>query len=125
MTTKKTEKNSLAQLCPVRNVVSRFGNKWSMLVLLLLEEKGRLRFNELGRLIPDISAKVLSTTLRTLEADALVVRTVYPEVPIRVEYALTATGRELVPLIQGLTDWALRNMPTIIRHRQRYERAGT
>lgn len=124
MTTKKTEKNSLAQLCPVRNVVSRFGNKWSMLVLLLLEEKGRLRFNELGRLIPDISAKVLSTTLRTLEADALVSRTVYPEVPIRVEYALTDTGRELVPLIQGLTDWALRNMPTIIRHRQRYERAG-
>lgn len=124
MTTKKDEKNSLAQLCPVRNVVSRFGNKWSMLVLLLLQERGTVRFNELGRLIPDISAKVLSTTLRTLEADALVKRTVYPEVPIRVEYALTATGQELVPLIQGLTDWALRNMPSIIRHRQRYERAG-
>ena len=121
---KKAEKNSLAQLCPVRNVVARFGNKWSVLVLLLLEEKGTLRFNEIGRLIPDISAKVLSSTLRTLEADALVRRTVYPEVPIRVEYALTPTGQELVPLLQSLTDWALRNMPSIIRHRQRYERAG-
>lgn len=121
---KKEEKKSIAQLCPVRNVVSRFGNKWAMLVLLLLEENGTLRFNELGRLIPDISAKVLSTTLHTLEADALVSRKAYAEVPIRVEYSLTPTGHELVPLIQGLTDWALRNMPSIIRHRQRYERAG-
>ena len=120
---KISEKNSIAQLCPVRNVVSRFGNKWSMLVLLLLQENGSLRFNQLGRLIPDISAKVLSSTLRTLEADALVRRTVYPEVPIRVEYTLTPTGQELVPLLQNLTDWALRNMPSILRHRRRFEKA--
>ena len=120
---KISEKNSIAQLCPVRNVVSRFGNKWSMLVLLLLQENGSLRFNQLGRLIPDISAKVLSSTLRTLEADALVRRTVYPEVPIRVEYTLTPTGLELVPLLQNLTDWALRNMPSILRHRRRFEKA--
>ena len=120
---KISEKNSIAQLCPVRNVVSRFGNKWSMLVLLLLQENGALRFNQLGRLIPDISAKVLSSTLRTLEADALVRRTVYPEVPIRVEYDLTPTGQELVPLLQNLTDWALRNMPSILRHRRRFEKA--
>ena len=119
---KISEKNSIAQLCPVRNVVSRFGNKWSMLVLLLLQENGALRFNQLGRLIPDISAKVLSSTLRTLEADALVRRTVYPEVPIRVEYTLTPTGLELVPLLQNLTDWALRNMPSILRHRRRFEK---
>lgn len=121
---KFSEKNSIAQLCPVRNVVSRFGNKWSMLVLLLLQENGALRFNQLGRLIPDISAKVLSSTLRTLEADALVRRTVYPEVPIRVEYTLTPTGQELVPLLQNLTDWALRNMPSILRHRRRFEKAN-
>ena len=120
---KISEKNSIAQLCPVRNVVSRFGNKWSMLVLLLLQENGALRFNQLGRLIPDISAKVLSSTLRTLEADALVHRTVYPEVPIRVEYTLTPTGQELVPLLQNLTAWALRNMPSILRHRRRFEKA--
>ena len=119
---KISEKNSIAQLCPVRNVVSRFGNKWSMLVLILLQENGALRFNQLGRLIPDISAKVLSSTLRTLEADALVRRTVYPEVPIRVEYTLTPTGLELVPLLQNLTDWALRNMPSILRHRRRFEK---
>ena len=122
--TKFSEKNSIAQLCPVRNVVSRFGNKWSMLVLLLLQENGSLRFNQLGRLIPDISAKVLSSTLRTLEADALVRRTVYPEVPIRVEYTLTPTGQELVPLLQNLTDWALRNMPSILHHRRRFEKAN-
>lgn len=82
-----------------------------------------VRFNELGRLIPDVSARVLSQTLRTLEADALVERRAYAEVPPRVEYRLTETGRSLVPLIQALTDWALENMERIKCHRAHYEKA--
>lgn len=72
---KKSEKFSIVEICPIRNVVSRFGNKWALLVILILSENGSCRFNQLGKLIPDISTKVLSNTLRTLEADGLVERT--------------------------------------------------
>lgn len=73
---KKEEKNSIIEICPVRNVIARFGNKWGLLVILVLSESGAVRFNQLGKLIPDISAKVLSNTLSVLEADGLVKRTV-------------------------------------------------
>lgn len=116
-------KNSLVELCPVRNIVARFGNKWSLLVILLLDENGVLRFNELSRLIPDVSSRVLSGTLRMLEADGLVDRQVYPVVPPRVEYRLTASGQSLVPLITQLTQWALAHMEEIVSHRRRYESA--
>ena len=96
---KKEEKNSIVEMCPIRNVVARFGNKWALLIILILDENGSTRFNQLGKLIPDISTKVLSTTLHTLEADGLLKRTVFPEVPIRVEYELTETGRSLIPII--------------------------
>ena len=118
---KKTEKKSIIEICPIRNVVARFGNKWSLLVILILSENGSARFNQLGKLIPDISTKVLSGTLQTLEADGLVSRTVFPEVPIRVEYELTETGESLVPIIRQLTDWALQNMKSIMKHRKKYE----
>ena len=118
---KKEEKNSIIEICPIRNVVARFGNKWSLLVILILNENGSTRFNQLGKLIPDISTKVLSGTLQTLEADGLLSRTVFPEVPIRVEYKLTETGESLVPIILQLTDWALRNMKSIMKHRKKYE----
>lgn len=120
MATKKLEKNSTIEMCPIRNVVARFGNKWALLVILLLFENGATRFNQLGKLIPDISTKVLSTTLHTLEADGLIDRKVFPEVPIRVEYSLTPTGHSLVPIIQQLTDWALANMKGIVAHRMKY-----
>ena len=94
---KKSEKNSLVEICPIRNVVARFGNKWALLIIMLLHENGSTRFNRLGKMIPDISTKVLSGTLHTLEADGLLTRTVFPEVPIRVEYELTDTGHSLVP----------------------------
>lgn len=119
---KKSEKNSIVEICPIRNVVSRFGNKWSLLVILILSENGSCRFNQLGKLIPDISTKVLSNTLRTLEADGLVERTVYPEVPIRVEYELTATGTSLVPIIQQLTEWANNNLKSVMKHRAAFEK---
>lgn len=118
---KNNEKNSIVEICPIRNVISRFGDKWSLLIILLLNENGRLRFNQLGKMIPDISTKVLSSTLKTLEADNLVKRTVYPEVPPRVEYNLTQTGTSLVPIINELTQWAKENMKPIVAHRKKYE----
>ncbi len=118
---KKAEGNSLIEMCPIRNIVARFGNKWSLLVVVLLSEREATRFNELCRAIPDISSRVLSSTLKMLEADGLVSRTVYPEVPPRVEYRLTEIGRSLVPLIGRLTEWAQMNMKSIVEHRRAYE----
>lgn len=118
---KKDDKNSIIEICPIRNVVARFGDKWSLLVLLVINGQGIVRFNELGRMIPDISTRVLSTTLRTLEADGLISRKVYAQVPPKVEYSLTDTGRSLIPLIMQLTEWAKRNMKGVMRHRREYE----
>lgn len=118
---KNNEKFSMVEICPIRNVISRFGDKWSLLIILILSENEKLRFNQLGKLIPDISTKVLSSTLKTLEADNLIKRTVYPEVPPRIEYNLTETGISLVPIINQLTQWALDNMKPIIAHRKKYD----
>ena len=118
---RKEQLNSIIEICPVRNVVARFGNKWALLVILVLSENEPIRYNELGRKIPDISSRVLSNTLRILEADGLVDRRFYQEVPPRVEYSLTDTGRSLVPIIIKLTEWAQNNMKTIIEHRSKNE----
>ncbi|MBD5239240.1 MAG: helix-turn-helix transcriptional regulator [Bacteroidales bacterium] len=118
---RKEQLNSIIEICPIRNVVARFGNKWALLVILVLSENEPIRYNELGRKIPDISSRVLSNTLRILEADGLVDRRVYQEVPPRVEYSLTETGRSLVPIILELTAWAQNNMKTIIEHRNKKE----
>lgn len=118
---KKEQLNSIIEICPVRNVVARFGNKWALLVILVISENEPIRYNQLGRNIPDISSRVLSNTLRTLEADGLILRTLYQEVPPRVEYSLTDTGRSLVPIILQLTEWAQNNMKTIIEHRNAHE----
>lgn len=118
---KNEEIPSIVATCPIRNVVARFGDKWSLLVLLVINEAGIVRFNELGRMIPDISTRVLSTTLKTLEADGLIDRKVYAQVPPKVEYTLTDTGRSLIPLIMQLTEWAQQNMKNVMTHRRRYE----
>ena len=117
---KKEEKNSIIEICPIRNVVARFGNKWAFLVMLVLSEHECVRFNELCRQIPDVSSRVLSGTLKTLEADALVARKVYPTVPPKVQYRLTEIGRSLVPLIIQLTEWAQTHMKTIVKHRKEF-----
>ena len=108
--------------CPVRNVLSRIGDRWSLLVLLALHDKaGTMRFSDLCKAIPDVSQKMLTSTLRKLEADDLLSRTIYPEVPPRVEYKLTKRGKTLIPLLNQLVDWSLDNMDAIIRHREKYE----
>ncbi|MGM9805674.1 MAG: winged helix-turn-helix transcriptional regulator [Candidatus Aphodosoma sp.] len=119
---KKEEKKSIIEICPIRNVVARFGNKWALLIIIVLNENGSTRFNRIGKELPDISTKMLSNTLHILEADGIVKRTVYPEVPIRVEYELTETGKSLVPIIGSLTQWAQRNMKSIVEHRNRFEK---
>lgn len=123
--TKKEEKKSIIEICPIRNVIARFGNKWALLVIYILNENGSIRFNQLARQIPDISTKVLSNTLHILEADGLVKRTVFPKVPIRVEYELTETGRNLVPIIISLTEWAQNKMKSIMAHRKKFENSAT
>lgn len=123
--TKKEEKKSIIEICPIRNVIARFGNKWALLVIYILNENGSIRFNQLARQIPDISTKVLSNTLHILEADGLVKRTVFPKVPIRVEYELTETGRNLVPIIISLTEWAQNNMKSIMAHRKKFDNSAT
>lgn len=121
----KADINHVIEICPIRNVVSRFGNKWSLLVLLVINEGQTVRFNELGRMIPDISTRVLSGTLKTLEADGLISRKVYAQVPPKVEYTLTDSGRSLIPLIMQLTAWAQTNMKSVMKHRAEYENAAT
>lgn len=108
--------------CPVRNVLYHIGDRWSLLVLLALHDKaGTMRFSDLCRAIPDVSQKMLTSTLRKLEADDLLSRTIYPEMPPRVEYKLTKRGLTLIPLLNQLVDWSLDNMDAIIRHRKKYE----
>lgn len=118
--TKIESQSALFPDCPIRNVLSRIGDKWSMLVLFTLERHGVLRFNGLKLYIPDISKKMLSTVLKVLEADGLVARRVYAEVPPRVEYSLTERGITLIPLIDNLIDWAKNNMDDIQTDRNRY-----
>ena len=106
--------------CPVRNVLDRIGDKWSMLVMLVLGDTDVLRFNELHKLIGSISQKMLTVTLKTLEADGLEQRTIYPEVPPRVEYRLTSMGQSLLPHLRSLTEWARENMQEIEQSRTRF-----
>ena len=107
--------------CPIRNVLARLCDKWSLLVIYTLDKAGvnPMRFKELQRAIPVISQKMLTVTLRTLEDDGYVTRTVFPEIPPRVEYALTSRARSLLPHVDALTAWALENRDAIMKDRQR------
>ena len=104
--------------CPVRDVICRLGDKWSMLVLITLNANGTMRFSDILKTIEDISQRMLTVTLRTLESDGLVERKIYAEVPPRVEYYLTDTGGTLIPHLEVLVGWALENMDTILEHRK-------
>ncbi|MDE6099650.1 MAG: helix-turn-helix transcriptional regulator [Paramuribaculum sp.] len=109
------EKYTRIDQCPVRNVISRFSGKWSMLVLCVLSENDSIRFNEICKAIPDISPKVLTETLKNLESAGLVSRQLYAEIPPRVEYSLTDTGTSLMPHIENLINWALENYGSIAK----------
>lgn len=91
--------------CPFRLILNHFGNKWSMIVIVTLANNGELRFGQLDRKIKGISQKMLTSTLQALEKDGFVIRTVYQEIPPKVEYRLTPLGANLLPLIQNVADW--------------------
>lgn len=106
--------------CPVRTVIDRIGDKWSVLVILHLSH-GDQRFTGLRRLIPDISQRVLTATLRKLEREGLLWRSVNPTIPPQVTYGLTELGRSLTGQFEALAQWASTNRPTIERARQAFD----
>ena len=113
----KEIRDALFPDCPIRNVLARVGDKWSLLVLYNLQHREPVRFKELQRQIPDISQKSLTQTLRTLEEDGFVSREVFPEVPPHVEYSLTARAHSFLPLVENMINWAKENMEEIIKDR--------
>ena len=115
-TEKISEKYSCVATCPMRNVIAHFANKWSMLLLVILNEFGVMRFNELSRAIPDISPKVLSGHLKTLESVGLVKRILYAEGPPRTEYEHTELGKSLIPILNQLSEWGRQNLKTVTRY---------
>lgn len=108
------------QPCPIRDVLDRIGDQWSLLILEALA-LGTLRFNALMREIDDISKQMLSRTLKQLEQDGFITRTLYPEVPPRVEYTLTPLGRSFLEPMQQLVAWADTHHATIVAARARYK----
>lgn len=104
----------------VREIIGRVADKWTMLILETLEEHGRLRFTRLGDLVGGVSQKMLTKTLRQMEADGLVTRTVFPVIPPRVEYELTDLGRSLSAAFCGVWHWAERHREAIGRARKAF-----
>ncbi|MDD7455438.1 MAG: helix-turn-helix domain-containing protein [Bacteroidales bacterium] len=104
--------------CPGRNVLARICDKWSVLIVLVLKDAEVMRFNEIQKSIPDISQKMLTVTLRTLEEDGFVKRKIYAAVPPKVEYSLTERAQSLLPLIDSLVGWAKEKMDSIIKDRK-------
>jgi DNA-binding HxlR family transcriptional regulator len=104
----------------VNEILARVGDKWSVLVVSLLGD-GAMRFSELRRLIGGISQKMLTTTLRGLERDGFVTRTVTPTIPPRVDYELTSLGRDLLVPVRALSDWARRNRSRVEKARARFD----
>jgi len=107
--------------CPIRNILSRISDRWSTLILYTLNGKDEpMRYSDIHSAIPDISQKMLTVALRNLEADGLVSRQAYAEVPPRVEYCITERGKSLMPHINSLIDWALSNLAAILNDRKNY-----
>ena len=114
--------NVFNQRCPTRVVLDRLADKWTVMVALRLS-KQTLRFGELRRQVGGISQKMLTQTLRGLERDGLVLRTIHAEVPPRVEYSLTALGHTLVPILEQIRAWAEGNIESVLSAQQVFDRA--
>jgi len=106
--------------CGIRSLLDRVGDKWSLMIIDMLSE-GTLRYSELDHKIGSISQKMLTVTLKSLEADGLIDRKVYPQVPPRVEYSLTELGETLMPSITMLKKWAADSQPAILEARTRMQ----
>ncbi len=124
MSNKKEIQNATFPDCPIRNVISHITDKWSLLVLYTLEQKEVLRFKDLWRQIPDISQKMLTSTLRHLEDDGIIIREVFTEVPPRVEYRLSERGKSLMPHLDALIIWGLEHFSDIITDRKNHTKSN-
>ena len=108
----------------VSSVLARVGDKWSVLIIVLLGD-GPRRFNEIKRMVGGISQRMLTLTLRGLERDGLVTRTLYPTIPPRVDYELTSLGRSLWQAVEPLGSWARGHVKEIARARDKFDKRGT
>ena len=120
MDTKAKFNTMYAGQCPSREALDRIGDKWASLIIGLLED-GTMRFSDLKRAIGGITQKMLTQTLRSLERDGLVKRTVYPQVPPRVEYELTELGMTLIEPLAVLRDWAQQNIAKVATAQQEFD----
>ncbi len=109
------------QNCPARTVLDRIGDRWSVMVLLILAKQQRLRFTQLKSHINGVTPKVLTQTLRAMERDGLINRYVYAEVPPRVEYDLTQIGKSLLEAVSAIASWSEDNVSEIMNARARYD----
>ncbi|MFE7267374.1 winged helix-turn-helix transcriptional regulator [Streptomyces sp. NPDC057592] len=107
--------------CPARHLLDRISNKWVSLIVNALAE-GPQRYTELSRRLVSVSQKMLTQSLRNLERDGLLTRTVTPSVPVRVDYALTPLGESLVPVMRAIKAWAEENMDEVRAARSGYDR---
>lgn len=107
--------------CPVRNILVKLCDKWALLVIYILDRSGKenMRFTELKQQMPDISQRMLTMTLRTLEEDGYVTRTIFSEIPPRVEYTLTERAKSLKPILDSLLQWSIDNMDDIMSDRKK------
>ena len=107
--------------CPIRNILTRISDRWSMLILLTLNGKQEpMRYSDILAAIPDISQKMLTVALKNLEVDGLVERHAFAEIPPRVEYNITERAKTLMPHINSLIEWALDNLADILNDRKKY-----
>jgi DNA-binding HxlR family transcriptional regulator len=113
---------SQKKVCPVKDIMASYGDKWSMYTILLLGQHQKLRFNELRTAISGISQRMLTVTLRSLEEDGIVSRTIYPEIPPRVEYELTGLGESLLRQLLQLATWAEENFSQIMKARRKHKK---
>src|SRR6478752_5810038 len=115
--------NVMSAACPTRQVLGRVADKWTMLVISALSAEEVLRFSELRRRVEGVSQKVLTQTLRGLERDGLITRTVHPTVPVTVEYRLTPLGHSLASAVSVIKAWAYEHIEELERARDRYDEA--
>ena len=129
VTTQKKLQNLLGHLdpmsppegCPIRDMLAAVTDKWSILIILWLGNYGKLRFNELKKVVQGISSKVLTERLKRMEKDGYIIRTVYPQVPIKVEYELSEFGVEYLDQLLNLIVWMDKSAPEIIKRRTKFD----
>jgi len=109
-----------SEVCPIKDVLAEMLNKWTMMIVLVLGKHKVLRFADIKRSVVGISPKMLTKSLRNLERDGHILRTVYPEVPIKVEYKLTEQGELFLKKLVDLADWIVPHVPTIVKSREKF-----